>query len=103
MPERLPPPPGPVRYSHDAVTKEIAAYLRGAPRGTKKAMAAACGLDHTGFSHRLAGRMRFSFEHIGAIAEVARAPLGWPWIRWTDAKAFEAFRAMVASARTGRD
>lgn len=99
MPERLPPPPGPSRYSYLAVTAEINRYLAKAERGTKKEMAAATGMDHTAFSHRLAGRYRFTIEQIGAIAEVAGAPTGWPWIKWQDGESFDGIKKLIRDSR----
>lgn len=99
MPERLPLPPGPYRYVYKDVTREIGRYIAKSPRGTKKDLAAATGMDHTAFAHRMAGRYRFSFEQIGAIAEAAKAPPGWPWLPWVEAEAFAAFRQLLANSQ----
>lgn len=89
------------RYAYAAVTKEIARVMEAMPRGTKKRLAAAAGLDQSAFRHRMQEyrNERFSYEEIGAIAAELNAPPGWPFIDWKLAEAVAAHRKLIASLR----
>jgi hypothetical protein len=99
VPNRLPPPAGPTRYSYEKVIGHLEAFLTRAPRGMRKRLAASAGIDHPGFSHRMTGRagMRFSIEQLGAMAAEVDAPDGWPFLSWEDAETVRAVKTLVAN------
>lgn len=101
MPLPAAKPPGRSRFSYEDVTAEISKAVAHAPRGTKKSLAAACGVDSAGFSHRMTGYRgeRFTVEQLGAIADELQAPTGWPFLSWTDAEAYDALRRIIDGAK----
>lgn len=82
----------PVRYTYAAVRSEIEAFLkdkgRGGGRGASKRLAGALDLDAPGFRHKLIEYRgeRFTVEQLGAIADAANAPVGWPFVPWEDGR-----------------
>ena len=84
MPKTLPKPTPPSRYSYRRVAAAINRELDKRERGEQKLVAAAAGLDESGFSHRLTGaKSRFTVEQLGCIADHWKMPPGWPLV--TDA------------------
>jgi hypothetical protein len=71
-----------VRYAYDEVLSEVVRVVKRMPRGTGSALAAAANLRPSEMSHRLAGRVRFPVEELGAIADALHGPPGWPFIQW---------------------
>jgi hypothetical protein len=75
------------RYSYEAVTLEIQLLLRKKGHGSKKLAAAAAQLTASQFSKRLRGAPeKFEVEHLGAIADWAKAPPGWPFVPFEHAE-----------------
>ena len=62
-------------------------------------MAAAAGLDQSGFRHRMAERegMRFSVEELGAICAEAKAPTSWSFLPWSLAEKVDAILKLASS------
>lgn len=91
---------GPTRYRYEDVVKRIEAYLDlPENKGMRKRFEAACGMDHSSFSHRMSkyrGEL-FRVEHFGAMAEEARAPEPWPFADWKLAEAFQGFKKLFES------
>lgn len=94
-------PPSRSRFSYEAVTEEIARAVAASPRGTKKALASACGIDAAGFSHRMTGYRgeRFTVEQLGAIADELGAPSFWPFAAWSEGEAYDALRKIIDGAK----
>lgn len=87
------------RYSYRAAVAELARELKRRPRGTQARLARVLHIDNPGFTNRLKSTgLYFSIEQFGVIADELNAPIGWPWLKWEDAEAFEAFRRMVTAA-----
>jgi hypothetical protein len=53
--------------------------------GRTSDIANALDLSPSLISPRLRGRIRFTVEEFGVIADEARAPAGWPFIAWEEA------------------
>ena len=83
--------------TYEDVIGHLVEFLKVAPRGTKKKLAAACGMDHAEFRHRITGRQGRTFEvkHFGAMARAVGLPAPWPFVDMKTAQAFEAFMAMA--------
>ena len=78
------------------VTANISEWLATQPRGTKKALAAALGIDKTGLSHRMSGRYQFDVEQLLLVAQFAKAPPGWPMVAWSLAERLEALETLLS-------
>ena len=84
------------RVTYADVTANISEWLATQPRGTKKALAAALGIDKTGLSHRMSGRYQFDVEQLLLVAQFAKAPPGWPMVAWTLAERLEALETLLS-------
>jgi hypothetical protein len=93
-------PPAP-RYTYPRVTDEIEAALKRSPRGTQARLSEVLDMDSGTFRNTMKSRegARFSIEQLGVIADRLKAPKGWPWLTWDEAKLYEAFLKLPPSAR----
>jgi hypothetical protein len=96
---RQPREMGPTRQTYADVVQRVIDYLGAEENdGMRKRLEAACGMDHSAFSHRLSNYRgeHFRIEHFSAMSVEARAPEPWPFVDWGDAEAFQAFRLLVS-------
>jgi hypothetical protein len=80
-----------------AITREIERYMATKPRGIKKRLAAGAGLTPPAFAHRMIAYRgeKFSFGEIEGIRIEAGLPPGWPYLPLEDARALDAFVALL--------
>jgi len=81
------------RYSYEAVVLEIERMLARMGHGSHSRAAELLGWTTSQFAKRMAGTgltgERFRLEHLGALADWAQAPMGWPFVSWEQAEAAE--------------
>lgn len=98
LPPKPTDPPDRLRYSYERVAEEIQAFLN-RKRGNQARIAEALDIQSADVRHRMNQRKgsRFSIEEIAVIADVADAPVGWPWLKWEDAEKVDAILKLVKS------
>jgi hypothetical protein len=89
--------------TYDQVVKNVQAYLDhpDTPKGMRKRFESACLMEHSDFSHRMTkyrGEL-FRIDHFGAMAAEARAPFPWPFVPWSEAETFQAFKKLAISVK----
>ena len=82
------------RYSYELVVLEVGRRLAVMGKGSHGRAAEALGMTPSQFAKRMAATgdagERFRIEHLGALADWAQAPVGWPFISWEQGEALQA-------------